>query len=219
MASDFSAILDGGRTMEPLVLNDDLMERIRGFHAGPDRGYHGWSHPLALLDLFTQVEDRLDDPLAVRCAILLHDAIYEPRARDNEARSAALATEMLDGVVPPETLARTIRLIEATAKHAIPENLPPDERGDMAMFLDMDLAILAASPAAFDAYEAGVRHEYREVPEAAFRAGRAAILEGFLARDALYMSPWGRETFEAKARANLDRSVRRLREDGPLSGA
>lgn len=201
------------------MLDDSLLNRIRDLHSGPDRGYHGWSHPLALLELWEQVRDRLDDALAVRCAILLHDAIYEPRAKDNEACSAMLAAELLDGVVPPSTLARTVRLIEATAKHAIPPHLPDDERADMAMFLDMDLAILAASEAAFDAYEAGVRHEYREVPEAAFRAGRAAILEGFLARDALYMSPWGREAFEAKARANLVRSIRRLREDGPLSGA
>jgi len=201
------------------MLDDDLLNRIADLHSGPDRGYHGWSHPLALLALWDEVQDRLDDPLAVRCAILLHDAIYEPRAGDNETRSAALATEMLDGVVPIGTLSRTVRLIEATAKHAIPQDLPPDERGDMAMFLDMDLAILAAPQAAFDAYEAGVRHEYREVPDAAFRSGRAGILEGFLARDALYMSPWGRERFEAAARANLARSIRRLRDDGPLSGA
>lgn len=201
------------------MLNDALLNRIADLHRGPDRGYHGWTHPLALLDLWEEVQEGLADPLAVRCAILLHDAVYEPRAADNEAKSAALAAEMLDGVVPPETLARTVRLIKATAKHAIPADLPPDERGDMAMFLDMDLAILAAPEAAFDAYEAGVRHEYREVPEAAFRAGRARILEGFLAREALYMSPWGHEAFEAKARANLARSIRRLREDGPLSGA
>ncbi len=202
------------------MLDEALLDRIRDLHAGPDRGYHGWSHPLALLDLFEDVRTQLSDPLAVQCAILLHDAIYEPRAGDNEARSAVLATEMLDGIVPPATLTRTVRLIEATAKHTIPDGLPAEERADMAIFLDMDLAILAAPAAEFDAYEAGVRHEYREVPEAAFRAGRAAILEGFLARDLLYLSPWGRDAFEAKARANLARSIRRLRggegDEGPV---
>jgi predicted metal-dependent HD superfamily phosphohydrolase len=195
------------------MLEEALLNRIRDLHSGPDRGYHGWSHPLALLRLWDGTKDQLDDPLAVRCAILLHDAIYEPRARDNEARSAALAAEMLDGIVPADTLARTIRLIEATAKHAIPADLPEDERADMAMFLDMDLAILAAPEPEFDAYEDGVRHEYRDVPEAVFRAGRATILEGFLARDALYMSPWGREAFETRARANLRRSIDQLRAD------
>ena len=192
------------------MVSEALMDEIRGLHAGPDRGYHGWSHPLALLKLHAEVEDKLNDAEAVRCAILLHDAIYEPRRKDNERRSAALAAEMLKGVVPEPTLGRTLRLIEATAHHEIPAHLPADEVADMAMFLDMDLSILGAAPAVFDAYEAGVRHEYREVPEEAFRSGRAAILEGFLAREALYFSDWGRERFEVAARENLARSVTTL---------
>jgi len=196
------------------MLSETLLDEIRGLHAGPDRGYHGWSHPLALLALHAEVEPLLHDPEAVRCAILLHDAVYEPRRTDNESRSAALAARMLEGLVPDETLSRTIRLIEATARHAIPADLPDDEAADMALFLDMDLSILGASPSDFDAYEAGVRHEYREVPRAAFRHGRAAILERFLARDALYFSDWGRARFEVAARENLKRSIAKLRDGG-----
>ena len=85
----------------------------------------------------------------------------------------------------------------------------------MSIFLDMDLSILGASAEAFDAYEAGVRHEYRDVPEAAFRSGRAAILEGFLARDRLYLSDWGWARFEARARENLRRSIQNLRQTRP----
>lgn len=196
---------------EDAVLPDTLIEKIRDLHSGPERGYHSWSHPLALLKWYGLTEATLNDPLAVYCAILLHDAIYEPRRPDNEARSAALAETLLKGVISDESLKRTLRLIEATAKHAIPPGLPAGEADDMAMFLDMDLSILAASCETFDAYEDGVRHEYREVPEVAFRAGRASILEGFLGRDTLYMSTWGRSEFETKARANLKRSVAKLR--------
>ncbi|MEO9131123.1 MAG: hypothetical protein ABI240_07945 [Sphingomonas sp.] len=195
------------------MLSEALLLEIRGLHTGPDRGYHGWSHPLALLALHAEVAPRLNDSDAVRCAILLHDAIYEPRRTDNESRSAALAARMLEGVVPANTLVRTIRLIEATAHHAIPIGLADDETADMALFLDMDLSILGASPVDFDAYEAGVRHEYREVPEAAFRHGRAAILESFLSRPSLYFSDWGRASFEEAARENLKRSIAKLRAD------
>lgn len=194
-----------------MALPDALLAEIRSLHEGPERGYHGWSHPLALLALLTEVEEGLDDPLAVRCAILLHDAIYEARRQDNETRSAALAREMLGGHIPEASLERTIRLIEATQRHAINENVPADEAGDMAIFLDMDLSILGADAATFDAYEAGVRHEYREIPEAAFRLGRSAILESFLAREALYLSDWGRGRFERRARDNLRRSIEQLR--------
>ncbi|GAA0329255.1 hypothetical protein GCM10009087_44340 [Sphingomonas oligophenolica] len=193
------------------MLDETLLDEIRRLHSGPDRGYHSWSHPVALLALHAEVERFLHDPDAVRYAILLHDAIYEPRRADNESRSAALAERMLKGIVPDNILDRTIRLIEATARHAIPAGLSADEAADMALFLDMDLSILGAPPVDFDAYEAGVRHEYREVPDAAFRLGRATILEGFLARDTLYFSDWGRARFEAAARENLKRSVAALR--------
>ena len=193
------------------MLSDDLLAEIQALHEGPDRGYHGWSHPLALLALFDEVKAALTDPLAVRCAILLHDAIYEPRRSDNETRSAELARRMLSGVVPDVTLDRAVRLIEATQRHAIPDDLASAEVDDMARFLDMDLSILGAKPEVFDAYEAGVRHEYREVPEDLFRQGRAAILEGFLKREALYFSDWGRGRFEVRARENLARSIARLK--------
>lgn len=193
---------------------ETLVAKIRQLHSAPGRGYHGWSHPAALLRLLDEVETTLRDPLAMRGAILLHDAIYEPRRSDNEARSAMLAREMLTGVVPADVLQRIVRMIEATAGHLVPAGLPADEAADMAVFLDMDLSILGAPEAEFDAYEAGVRYEYREAPEEAFRAGRAAILEGFLARETLYYSNWGRARFEAKARRNLERSIGQLRQGG-----
>ena len=192
------------------MLSETLLDEIRGLHAGPDRGYHGWSHPLALLALHAEVEPLLHDPEAVRCAILLHDAVYEPRRTDNESRSAALAARMLEGLVPDETLSRTIRLIEATARHAIPADLPDDEAADMALFLDMDLAILGAEPDAFDAYEKAVRREYGWVEEPMWRAGRAAVLKSFLARPHVFHTRPFRQRFEARARENLARSLQAL---------
>ena len=192
------------------MIDADLVDTVRLHHDGAERGYHGWSHPQALLRLLGEVSGDLSDAVAVEAAILFHDAIYEPRAADNEARSATLAVETLAGRLPAETMARAVRLIEATARHAVPDGLSAPEAADMAMFLDMDLSILAAGEAAFDAYEAGVRHEYREVPEAEFRAGRAGILSGFARRTHLFLSPWGQDRFDAAARANLRRSIARL---------
>jgi len=93
---------------------------------------------------------------------------------------------------------------------ALPDDLSPDDAHDTAIFLDLDLSILGASEDVFDAYERGVRHEYRHVPEAAFRAGRAAILENFLSRDRLYLSDWRYARFEERARLNLRRSIAAL---------
>lgn len=194
------------------MLAPALIDAIRKLHDDPARGYHAWSHPQALLGLLAEVRDQLHDPIAVECAILLHDAVYDPRRTDNEQRSAALAQRLLDGVVPAETLARTIRLVEATERHELPAGVSAGEADDARIFLDLDLSVLGAEDDAFDAYEAGVRHEYRHVPDADFRRGRAAILAGFLARDRLFLSDWGHARFEARARANLRRSLAALRQ-------
>lgn len=189
------------------MLPKQLIQRIRDLYDDPRRGYHAWSHPQALLGLLAEVRDQLHDPVAVECAILLHDAVYDPRRTDNERQSAALAQELLTGVVAAATLQRAVRLIEATERHRVPAGSPEDEAADLRIFLDMDLSVLAASEGAFDAYEAGVRHEYGHVSDADFRRGRAAVLAGFLARHRLYLSDWGHARFETMARTNLRRSM------------
>jgi predicted metal-dependent HD superfamily phosphohydrolase len=194
------------------VLSPGLIDQIRRLYDEPHRRYHAWSHPQALLALLDEVRERLDDALAVECAILLHDAVYDPHRGDNEVRSVALAHDLLAGLVPDETLERTMRLIEATERHRVPESLPVDELNDMRFFLDLDLSVLGADEAAFDAYEAGVRAEYAHVTEPDFRLGRAAVLEGFLARDRLFLSEWGFNRFEAAGRANVLRSLDALRD-------
>jgi predicted metal-dependent HD superfamily phosphohydrolase len=195
-----------------------LIAECQRLHTDSRRGYHGWSHPLALLALLPDIAASLSDPLAVECAILLHDAVYDPVRSDNERQSADLARRLLAGRVGPASLERAVSLIGATERHLVPEGLTPEEEQDARIFLDMDLSILGAEIEAFDAYEAGVRHEYSHVQEAAFRKGRAAILERFLERDWLYLTDWGRDRFEARARVNLKRSLDRL-QAGESGGA
>jgi len=75
---------------------------------------------------------------------------------------------------------------------------------------DADLAILAAGRERYDAYVAGVRQEYAEVPDADFRAGRKAVLEDLLAHDTLFHSEAARERWEERARANVSAEVAAL---------
>ncbi|MEI8008974.1 MAG: hypothetical protein WCI00_06405 [bacterium] len=42
-----------------------------------------------------QIKHLLNDPDAVECALLFHDAIYDPTSKTNEEDSAALAEKML----------------------------------------------------------------------------------------------------------------------------
>jgi predicted metal-dependent HD superfamily phosphohydrolase len=70
-----------------------LFERVRSAYDSPGRAYHAWPHILACLKEFRQVT--FDNPRAVFLALLFHDAIYVAGRKDNEAKSAELATRTL----------------------------------------------------------------------------------------------------------------------------
>ena len=74
----------------------------------------------------------------------------------------------------------------------------------------MDLAILGAEPAIFDAYEKAVRLEYGWVEEPMWRAGRSAVLKTFLARPRIFHTAEFQKRFEAQARHNIQRSLAAL---------
>src|SRR4051812_34230445 len=165
---------------EPLI-DAPLKRALSALYQAPDRHYHNLAHIEALLALADEYRASLHDSGAVEAAIWFHDAIYDSRAKDNEARSAALAQDKLAARTDPERLGRIAAMIVATATHELPSLQPrclADENAlrDAALFLDMDLAILGASADAFDAYEQAVRREYGWVEEPMWRAGRGAIL-------------------------------------------
>lgn len=190
----------------PADLLSDLQER----YAEPQRAYHSWRHVSELLAYWDETQADLRRPLAVLAAILFHDAVYEPFAKDNEAKSANLLLAKAANWLSSDDLALAYVCILATTAHELAHDLAGDMQNDMARFLDMDLAILAAPAERFDEYEAEVRREYAAAPDAAFRVGRRQVLERFLARQKLFFSDWGAARFEAAARQNLTRSIAAL---------
>jgi predicted metal-dependent HD superfamily phosphohydrolase len=174
------------------------------------RHYHDLRHIEALLALADGCADLIADREAVEAAIWFHDAIYDTRCHDNEARSAALAVARLAGRTQADRIARIAAMIRATASHALPDFADAAATSDCALFLDMDLAILGSPPAEFDAYDAAVRREYDWVPEAQWKPGRRAVLAQFLARPAIYATRRLRASHEAAARGNLARAIARL---------
>jgi predicted metal-dependent HD superfamily phosphohydrolase len=168
----------------------------------PHRAYHTLDHIQDCLQQFDQVRTLLERADEVELALWCHDAIYDPRAADNELRSANWAEEILKGGgVATEVIARIRGLILAT-RH----DIPPD-RPDAALLVDIDLSILGRAVAEFDRYDAAIRREYQWVPAAAYREARAKVLESFLARPAIYLTPHFYDRYEAQARENLTRAI------------
>jgi len=192
------------------LIDDALRDRLSALYRAPGRHYHGLAHVEALLALAGEYRPALSDPGAVEAAIWFHDAIYDSRAKDNETKSAALARESLAGRTDEARVGRIAAMIEATATHRVPDLGTPGANRDAALFLDMDLSILGAAPEAFDAYEQAVRREYAWVEEPAWKAGRGAALQNFLARPQIFHTQAFRERFETQARENMARSMERL---------
>jgi predicted metal-dependent HD superfamily phosphohydrolase len=194
---------------EPLI-GEALKTELSMLYRQPGRHYHGLAHIEALLALVDEYREDLADPQALEAAVWFHDAIYDSRRSDNEARSAALAAERLASRIEPERLSRIVAMIEATATHALPDLGDEAASRDAALFLDMDLSILGAPKAVFDSYEAAVRREYAWVDDKAWRSGRAAVLRKFLSRSQIFHTESFRQRFEAEARQNITRSIAAL---------
>jgi predicted metal-dependent HD superfamily phosphohydrolase len=186
---------------------DDLVARW----SEPHRHYHTLDHLAHVLSIVDKHATLADDSEAVRLAAWFHDAVYDPRAADNEERSAALAAPALAAAgVPVGRVAEVVRLVRLTAGHAVADG---DRNG--ALLADADLAILAAAPDAYDRYAAAIRREYGHVPDDAFRTGRAAVLRHLLDLPALYRIVPQRAEWTDRAVANVRRELAVLAGAGP----
>ena len=105
----------------------------------------------------------------------------------------------------PALLDAVTRLISATTKHDASLHV------DAAVLVDADLSILGQLEDRFWEYETQIRSEYSWVPQEVFSSKRAEILEEFLARSRIYYTNHFFRRLETQARANLQASVRRLR--------
>ena len=194
---------------QPLV-DKPLKQELAALYRAESRHYHNLAHIEAMLALAADYRALLSDPEAVEAAIWFHDAIYDSKAKDNEARSASLARNKLAGRTDAGRLDRIGAMILATATHQLPRFDDDAATRDASLFLDMDLSILGAAPDAFDAYERAVRREYGWVEEPMWRAGRGAVLKDFLARPRIFHTEEFRQRFEPQARLNMARSLETL---------
>lgn len=194
---------------EPLIDNE-LKSALSALYVAEGRHYHNLAHIEAMLALAGEYRGLLGDSEAVEAAIWFHDAVYDSKAKDNEAQSADLAEKKLAGRADPSRLGRITAMIVATATHQLPRFDDATATRDASLFLDMDLSILGAAPDAFDAYERAIRREYDWVEEPMWRAGRSAVLKNFLARPQIFHSDEFCQRFEPQARLNMARSLEAL---------
>ena len=176
-----------------------------GAYQEAHRHYHGLDHLRDCLSQLDAAPRGAENRDATETALWFHDAVYDTRAHDNEARSAERAAHALrDSGVEEELAEEVARLVRLT-DHAQPA---PDRLS--ALLCDIDLSILGRDPEEFAEYERRVRAEYAWVPDSHYRSSRAAILARLLERESIYLTGHFRTVYEEPARRNLKQSLRRL---------
>jgi predicted metal-dependent HD superfamily phosphohydrolase len=195
---------------QPLRLPDALVAELAAAYGEPHRAYHNATHIAELLRWFDRVADDIGwhQPAEVYLAILFHDAIYNPAAKDNEARSAAWArsADLTGGELGPGVAvdrARVAELIELTARHG---SLTTADH-DAALFLDSDMAVVGSAAEAFTGYDAAIATEYAHVPHDRYRAGRRAFLGMLAAKPRIFYTDYFHARLDAQARENIARAL------------
>ncbi len=170
---------------------EPLLVRLRE----PQRHYHTLAHVRHCLSVYDCGPQRDD---VVELALWMHDAIYDPQARDNEERSAAWCAAMvIEASVKSAVGDRVHGCILATRHRHAPIN--PAE----CMTVAIDLAILGENQKRFQRYDQAIRREYAWVPMDTYRRERARVLRSFLDRPTIFPMAWFEQRFGKQARFNL----------------
>jgi len=200
--------------------------RRAGFHAQridqalalydePHRRYHDRAHIGEMLDAALGLGVALTSAQAL--ALLFHDAVYVPGAvrGSNEAMSAQLLRVCAHGL-PLAVIERAVAIVHDSAEHVA-------RSSEAQIVLDLDLMRLAAPQPEFDLYSRAVLAEQRalirlEDDDAAWRYFcrlRRPFFARLLGRDAIFMHPLARRSFEQPARENLRALLGPRNDDGP----
>lgn len=192
------------RRCAPQADADALCRTLIERYSEPQRSYHTLEHIRHCLEHLDSARHLAEDPDGIELAIWFHDAVFEPGADDNEARSAQLFDSLLGPHLPRERAARIHKLIRDTEHQSLPED------NDARLLVDIDLSSFALPWDEFMRDTHAIRSELAHMPGAQLDAGSRRFLEKLLSRPSIYLTTHFRERLEAQARSNIERYMRDL---------
>ncbi|MEM7572990.1 MAG: hypothetical protein AAF433_08815 [Bacteroidota bacterium] len=186
----------------------ELWEEIAVEYGAKKRAYHNLDHLRQMLDgLDTWTGQAVQDAEILGFSIFYHDLIYQVPGRNNEARSAQRAVEVLEELgLAEDRITRCHDQILATKTHELNRQDDPDQ----AILLDLDLAILGSKREDYQNYTKRIRREYRIIPGPLYRSGRRRVLHSLLDVPRLFHTEHYRERYESIARDNLQWELTQL---------
>lgn len=204
-----------------IPIAEQWLHRLWTLHTESTRHYHTVVHLQEMLEYWSvlrhalQLANTKQEPMII-LSIYFHDAIYDPHSGTNEEDSEALWQTFAQEVRlnDQNLIDRVSQFILATKQHkAMPDDdkIESDDAAALALFLDLDLAVLAKAPEAYMAYAALIRQEYHFVPAEIYCTKRAEILQGMAAQERLFGSPVFRP-WQDRARQNVQQEVALLQQ-------
>lgn len=204
LAASWQTLLSHYQHSAPL--GSEAFQLLTTHYSGKRRIYHNLSHIKALLQRAESLQGDITNYPALQWAIWFHDAIYNSRKKDNEEQSAQLALKIMEDLaIPKEVQQETQQMILATKRHQADNG-----SADLKLFLDLDLAILAADEITYQQYQQAIRQEYWWVPRFLYRRNRRQVLMGFQARPRLYFTDKLSQQWEETAHRNLANEIASL---------
>lgn len=204
---------------------EEWFDRLWTMHMEPSRHYHTAVH---LQEMICYLELVLQHPnlpcfasslsenqqSVIRLAIFFHDCIYNVRSSHNEEESANVFEQFASEVnVQVEVATNVLHFIRATQHHRV----SPEHTTDLALFLDLDMAVLGKDDNAYRAYAALIRKEYSFVPRDVYCSKRAELLQTFLEQSQIFGTSVMQGALEDQARKNVQNEIDALR-NGILHG-
>jgi predicted metal-dependent HD superfamily phosphohydrolase len=180
------------------LINRCLFELVNAY-SSETRFHHGLAHIKLMLEAIAPWENQANNYPAIQLAVWFHDVIYNPKAKDNEEKSADYAAKVLNRLkISPSTIEAVTQMILNTKHHqAEPEDI------DSQILLDADLAILGSDESSYRFYAKGIRREYGWLSNEDYRLGRLNVLKKFLQRPRIYFTEPMFQQYEANARKNM----------------
>lgn len=208
---------------DPIASQAVWLEIVAAYSSA-NRYYHNLTHIQQILIVINRLKSLATNHEAIALAAWFHDIVYNPKAQDNEQRSAEFAAAALTQMgLPLPTINIVKQLILLTQTHQTSnldsEFTPNVNRKsqianpqliDRQILLDADLSILGSNPQEYENYARAIRQEYSWLDDAAYRAGRKQVLINFLTREKIFSTLPIQASLENIARQNIQTEIKSL---------
>lgn len=191
-------------------LTSEILADLRHRYAEPHRKAHTWSRVGELLQFAEDVVGGIAERPAFILAILFHKAVFAARAIDSAVRSVELMHASIGTTVPMRVQDRAEALILAIDEREVPETNDPSLRGDAALLLDFDNAVLGSDAQRFAEHEEALRAEAAHLPAERYRMARCAALRMLLWKDRIFLTDRFYLEREKRARRNIETAIAHL---------